>query len=84
MSYGSRLSVAVCIGSHALIGTEVGLWRWAGCLEELVAQNAMHVVCAIGQHKREKVLSTSLGGLRKLTPGLHYNSDYGLMLKLWP
>ena len=53
LSYSSRLSVAICIGSHALIGTGVGLGRWAGCLKELVAQNVMRVVvCAIGQHKR--------------------------------
>jgi len=60
--YSGRLSVAICIrhgliltegiGSHALIGTGVSLGRWAGRLEELVAQNALHVgICAIVQHK---------------------------------
>ena len=44
--------VTACLHNR-LIGTGVGLGRWAGCLEERVAQNAMHVVvCAIGQHKR--------------------------------
>jgi len=38
--YSGQLSVAICIGSRAGFGLGV----WAGCLEELLVQNALHVV----------------------------------------
>jgi hypothetical protein len=51
--YSGQLSVAICIGSHAWFG----LGRWAGCLEELVVQNALHVVVsAVGQHKTGRLI----------------------------